>query len=196
MAQMVQFCEKPLDLKMDKIESLLSKYIIPSQPRPTQTPTQLNIMSGNAEILKLLKALSKDMAEMKLAVKELQEDNASSAVNAEKMYKILNAKFDMFKNLETQSREQVQPAASTRKPTRPAFFKQLFLDDRDKHLNVLYTQEEIDAAFQEKEVLAKKKEADRISKVVTILYTRHIKANSPEGRASAFASIYEQTFAK
>ena len=150
--------------------------------------------AANNEILDLLKTLSKDMEEMKVSIKELQEDNASSAVNAEKMYKTLNAKFDMFKNLEAQSRETIQQSATTgRKLTRPAFFKKIFIEDRDKHLNVLYTQEEIDEAFQEKEVLAKKKEADRISKVVTIIYTKHIKANNPEGRASAFASLYEQS---
>ena len=148
----------------------------------------------NNEVIDLLKALTKDMEEMKVAIKGLQEDNASSAVNAEKMYKTLNVKFDMFKNLEAQSRETIQQNASTgRKLTRPAFFKKIFIEDRDKHLNVLYTQEEIDAAFQEKDVLAKKKDADRISKVVTIIYTRHIKANNPEGRASAFASLYEQS---
>ena len=150
-------------------------------------------MSKN-EVIDLLKKLSKDMEEMKIAIKELQEDNASSAVNAEKMYKTLNAKFDMFKNLESQSRETLQQNTSTgRKLTRPAFFKKIFTEEREKHLNVLYTQEEIDTAFQEKEVLAKKKEADRISKVVTIIYTKHIKANNPEGRASAFASLYEQS---
>lgn len=148
----------------------------------------------NAEVLDLLKKLSKDMEDMKAAVKELQEDNASSAVNAEKMFKTLNAKFDMFKNLESQSRENIEQKASTgRKLTRPAFFKKIFIEEREKHLDVLYTQEEIDAAYQEKDVLAKKKEADRISKVVTIIYTNHIKANNPEGRASAFASLYEQS---
>ena len=149
---------------------------------------------ANTEIIDLLKNLSKDMEEMKIAIRELQEDNASSAINAEKMYKTLNAKFDMFKNLEEQSRETIQQNASTgRKLTRPAFFKKIFLEEREKHINVLYTQEEIDAAFQEKDVLAKKKETDRLSKVVTIIYTKHIKANDPEGRASAFASLYEQS---
>lgn len=149
---------------------------------------------SNTEVIDILKNLSKDMEEMKVAIKELQEDNASSAVNAEKMYKTLNVKFDMFKNLEAQSRETIQQSASTgRKLTRPAFFKKIFIEDRDKYINLLYTQEEIDAAFQEKEVIAKKKEADRISKVVTIIYTNHIKANNPEGRASAFASLYEQS---
>lgn len=156
---------------------------------------------ANAEMIELLKQLTKDVAELKMEmkgmktnIKELQEDNASSAVSSEQMYKMLNAKFDMFKNLETQSRENLEQTASTsRKLTRPAFFKKLFIEEREKHINVLYTQEEIDAAFQEKDVLAKKKEADRISKVVTIIYTKHIKANFPEGRASAFASLYEQS---
>lgn len=149
---------------------------------------------ANAEVIELLKALTKDMTEMKIAIKELQEDNASSAVGAEKMYKTLNAKFDMFKNLESQSRDTIQQTTTAgRKLTRPAFFKKLFIEERDKYLNVLYTQEEIDAAFLDKDVVAKKKEIDRISKVVTILYTTGIKANNPEGRASAFASLYEQS---
>lgn len=147
----------------------------------------------NDEVMKLLNKVAADIQDLKLAMKELQEDNASSAVNAEKMYKTLNAKFDMFKNLDTQSRETIQQTTTTtRKSTRPVFFKQLFVNDREKYLNVLYTQEEIDAAFQDKDVVSKKKDADKISKVATILYATHIKANNPEGRASAFASIYEQ----
>lgn len=155
----------------------------------------------NAEVIDLLTKLSKDMQELKVAlssiqndVKELQEDNASSAVNAEKMYKTLNAKFDMFKNLDSQSRENIQqPASSSRKLTRPVFFKKIFMEEREKHMNILYTQEEIDAAYQDKDVLAKKKEADKISKVASIIYMNHIKANNPEGRAGAFASLYEQS---
>lgn len=148
----------------------------------------------NNDVIELLNKIAKDMEEMKIAMNELQENNASAAINGEKMYKMLNVKFDMFKNLESQSRETIQQAAAaSRKLTRPVFFKKIFVEEREKHINVLYTQEEIDAAFQDKDVLAKKKEADRISKVATILYTNHIKANNPEGRASAFASLYEQS---
>ncbi len=151
-------------------------------------------MSANKEVVELLKTLCKDMAEIKVAVKELQEDNASSALNAEKMYKSLNAKFDLFKNLEDQSRESIQQAStSTRKLTRPAFFKKLFMEEREKYLDTLYTQDEIDTAFQDKDVLAKKKEPERVTKVVTILYNNHIKANNPEGRLSAFESLYQQS---
>jgi regulator of replication initiation timing len=153
----------------------------------------------STEIVALLKELSADMAEMKVAMAEmkaamtdLQEDNASSAINGEKMYKTLNAKFDIFKNLEAQSREAIQQTAATpRKLTRPGFFKKLFLEEREKYMNILYTQEEIDIAFQDKDVLAKKKDVDRINKVAGIIFTNHIKADSPEGRASAFASLYE-----
>ena len=156
----------------------------------------------NADIAEMLTTLVQEVkqlniaiAEIKTNIHELQEDNASSAVNAEAMYKTLNAKFDLFKNLESNSRETIlqQTNSSTRKLTRPVFFKKLFVEEREKYLNILYTQEEIDSAMQEKDVLAKKKEADRISKVATIIYTNHIKANNPEGRASAFASLYEQS---
>lgn len=143
-----------------------------------------------------LASLSKDVGELKVSIKELQEDNASAAVNAEQMFKTLNAKLDIFRNLETQSREtlQQQTSSASRKLTRPRYFKELFTTDRNKYLNVLYTQAEIDEAFQSKEVVVKKKEADRISKVASILYTTHIKGDTPEGRASAFASMYNQAF--
>lgn len=152
------------------------------------------IMSkANAEIIDLIKALTKDVNEMKLAIKELQEDNASSAINAEKMYKTLNVKFDLFKNLESQAQENVQQTAATttRKPTRPAFFKKIFLEEREKYFDVLYTSDEVDAVFKEKEVTDKKKETDRATKAATIIYTRHIKGNSPEGRQSAFSNEYD-----
>jgi len=156
-------------------------------------PTKPIMSKANAEILQVLHALQKDVSELKVAIKELQEDNASAAINSDKMYKTLNAKIDVFKNMEAQSRESIQQTStSTRNPTRPAVFKKLFLEEREKHMNVLYTQEEIDAAFQTKEVLAKKKETERISKVISILYTTHIRADKPEGRNSAFASIYDQ----
>ncbi len=157
-------------------------------------------MSGkeaNAVLVEMLKSVQEDIKELKVKIQELQEDNAQAAVNGEKMYKVLNAKFDMFKNLEAQSRESIQQQASTgtRKLTRPAFFKKLYIEDRDKYLDVLYTEAEIKAAYESSQVKAKTKEADRISKVVTILYTNHIKANNPEGRAGAFASLYDSATA-
>ncbi len=148
---------------------------------------------ANAEILELIKALAADVALIKAKVEELQEDNASSAVNGEAMYKALNAKFDIFKNLEAQSREMREQSATTkRKLTRPAFFKELFMKEREKYMNVLYTQEEIDAAYQDATVVAKKKDSEKITKVATFIYNNHIKINNPEGRLSAFAGLYDQ----
>lgn len=156
-------------------------------------------MSKNTEILDLLKALSIDVKDMKAKqtamdarIADIQEENTSSVASVDKMYKTLNAKFDVFKNLEAQSRETVQQAATSRKVTRPVFFKKLFLEEREKHLNILYTQEEIDEAFKAKDVVAKKKDAEKVARVSTILYTTHIKGNKPEGRANAFESLYDQ----
>lgn len=150
-------------------------------------------MNASNDVAQLLNEVLKEMRELKAAISELQEDNASAAVNAEKMYKTLNVKFDIFKNLEPQSRETIQQTANaSRKLTRPTFFKKIFTEEREKYLNILYTQEEVDAVFEHPDVVAKKKPSDKISKVVSILYTKHIKANNPEGRFSAFASLYDQ----
>lgn len=150
-------------------------------------------MSRTSETTELLKTLVADVAALRVAIRELQEDNASAAINAEKMYKTLNVKFDMFKNLESQSRETIQQTTNTqRKTNRPGFFKKIFTDEREKYMDILYTQEEIDAAYANKEVLAKRKDSEKLSKVIALIYTNHIKANDPEGRASAFDSSYEQ----
>jgi hypothetical protein len=105
---------------------------------------------------------------------------------------VLNAKFDIFKNLEAQSREiSQQTTTTTRKLTRPAFFKRIFIDEREKYMNVLFTQEEIDEAFQDKDVIAKKKDTDKTNEVAGIIFTKHIKANNPEGRWRAFCDLYD-----
>lgn len=150
-------------------------------------------MSRTNETAELLKKLVADVASLRVSIHELQEDNASAAINAEKMYKTLNVKFDMFKNLESQSRDTIQQTTNApRKINRPGFFKKIFTEERDKYMDILYTQEEIDAAYADKEVAAKRKDSEKLSKVISIIYTNHIKANNPEGRASAFDSNYEQ----
>ncbi len=148
--------------------------------------------SSNANSIEtLLKTLLQEVKEMKLAIVELQEDNASSAVNAEKMYKTLNAKFDLFKNLEPQSREIIQQTknSAARRPTRPVFFKKLFTEDREKYMDVLYTKEDVDEAFEELKGDKKiKKESDLVSKASTIIYNKHLKEGE---RKNAFDSIYD-----
>lgn len=174
---------------LDKIEEILSKYTKRNEFRLLP----LANMSRTNEVATMLKTIMEDLTKLKVAIKELQEDNASAAVNAEKMYKNLNVKFDMFKNLESQSREMIKEAADKpKRVNKPGFFKMIFTDERDKYMNILYTQEEIDNAYETKEVQAKKKDSERLNKVISTLYTTHIKGNSPEGREAAFNSYYDQ----
>ena len=150
-------------------------------------------MSKNNDILDLLKSIAKDVSEMKIAIEQLQEENSSAAVNSEKMYKMMNAKIDIFKNLESESREAVaQKTSSSKKLTNPSFMKKIFMEDRDKYINILYTQEELDAIFQHEDVVKKKKEEERITKAGTLIYALHIKADNPKGRQSQFESIFSQ----
>ena len=77
---------------------------------------------SNAEIVKLLKAMSKDIENIK--------DNLNTLMQAEHksddMYKTLNAKLDLFKNLDFESRESITDKKNEKKPTKPSFFKKLF----------------------------------------------------------------------
>lgn len=146
---------------------------------------------SNAEIVKMLKAMSKDIEQMKENIETLvQADNKSHD-----MYKILNAKLDLFKNLDLDSRETLTDTKNEKKPTKPSFFKKIFLEDREKYLNTLYTQDEINLIYADDEVIKKKKDADKATKAAALIYANHIKADSPAGRASAFESIYTQYYA-
>lgn len=145
--------------------------------------------SNNTEIVKILKGLSKDMDIVKNSLDILVESDSKS----EDMYKTLNAKLDLFKNLDLESRENIADKKNIKKPTKPSFFKSIFLYNRDKYLNTLYTQDEIDLIYASDEV-KKKKDADKATKAAAMIYLQHIKGNSPEGRASAFESIYTQEY--
>lgn len=145
---------------------------------------------SNAEIVKLLKTLSKDMDQMKTTINALVESDNKS----EEMYKTLNAKLDLFKNLDIESRESIADKKNDKKPTKPSFFKRIFLEEREKYMNTLYTQDEIDAIYATDEVVKKKKDLDKATKVAAVIYMQHIKANNPEGRASAFESIFTQLY--
>ncbi len=143
-------------------------------------------------MLDLIKAIAADVAQLKIDIAEIRDENTSAAAGAKEMYQALNVKFDMLKNLETASREAVQQSTTTRtsKPTRPAFFKQLFAEERDTHIGTLYTQEDIDAAFADRDVQSKKKEADRNNKAASIVYTTCLKGDANKTRIAAFEALY------
>lgn len=156
------------------------------------------------EIVKTLKAMSKDIEQNKENINILIElinsikvvDNTILEIckKTEATNTLLNAKFDIVKNLDIESRETLEDKKNEKKPTKPSFFKTLFLGDRDKYLNTLYTQDEINAIYASDEVSKKKKDADKANKAAALLYANHIKADNPEGRASAFESIYTQIY--
>lgn len=143
---------------------------------------------SNAEIVKMLKQISKDLEQVKENVDALMIADGKSI----DMYKTLNAKLDLFKNLDLDSRENLTDSKTDKKPTKPSFFKKIFLEEPEKYLNILYTQDEIDALYSNEDVLKKKKDAEKANKVANLLYTTHIKSDTPAGRASAFESIYSQ----
>lgn len=148
-------------------------------------------MSTNADIVKLLNELIKDVNTLKKDVALLVDHESKE----KDMFKILNAKLDLFKNLDASSQEATASKSKTAtKPTKPTFFKQIFLDDRDKYLNSLYTQDEIDEVYKTEEVIKKKKPDEKATKAASLLYTKHIKADNPSGRASAFESVYSNIY--
>lgn len=134
------------------------------------------------------KEVTKDIDSVSLAIKTLRNENTAAAAAAEVLFKTLNSKFDMFKNVETGTQEAMKPTPA-RMMSRPQFFKKLFRDeqDREKYLNVLYTREEIEEASNLDEVKSRKKE-DRISKIGAILYA----ALETKNRKGTFESIYSQ----
>lgn len=149
----------------------------------TKYTNLLNNMSSTQEIVKMLKDLMKSNEELTTKIESLSDQ-----------HKVLHAKFDLLKNLDAEYHENVAKAKTTDKLTKPTFFKKIFNDDREKYLNTLYTQDEIDAIYATEEVMKKKKPEEKSLKAGALIYAKHIKGNSPEGRQSAFESIYSQVY--
>jgi hypothetical protein len=160
---------------------------------------------SNAEIVKMLKTMAKDIEQNKDNItallelvndmKVVDESILDTCKKTEATNILLNAKFDIVKNLDLESRENIEEKKNEKKPTKPSFFKTIFLNEKDKYMNTLYTQDEIDAIYAGDEVSKKKKDADKATKAAALLYANHIKADNPEGRFSAFESIYSQFYA-
>ncbi len=160
---------------------------------------------SNADITKTLKAMAKDIEQNKNNINTLinlinktidikLDEIIETCKKTESTNTLLNSKFDIIKNLDIESREKIEDKKSEKKPTKPSFFKSLFNGDKDKYMNILYTQDEIDDIYQSEEVIKKKKDSDKLNKVADLLYKNHIKENKPEGRQSAFESIYSQLY--
>jgi len=141
----------------------------------------------------ILKQIATDVAEMKIAINDLRENNTMSAQMAEKMYRALNIKFDMLENLNVKSNAAIQQSATTRtvKQSRPIYFKTIFNEDRDKYMGVLYTQEDIDTVMNDDQVKTKTGTVQS-NRIANILYNKFVKEQPT--RKQAFEEIYTKHF--
>lgn len=150
---------------------------------------------NTSEITTLLNKMLSEMSVLKTEIKSLKGEVSATKgeiIELKGEVNSLASKYDLINNVAPESTGGLTAAPSGRRPTKPSFFKQLFLEDQAKYIDVLYTQDEIDAMYANEEVVKKKKDAEKATKVAGLLYRAHIVANTPVGRLSAFESIYTQ----
>lgn len=145
-------------------------------------------MSSDKEILKAIKELSSQITKLN---SKIDESEILNKTMQQMQWKEINYKMDVFLNLSKQSVDAVvNEPTTTRKTNKPTFFKNLFINEYDKYLNDLYTQEEVDILKNHEDVKKKVKDADKQVKIASLIYNTHIKSNNPEGRLAKFESIY------
>jgi len=146
-------------------------------------------------IADMLKKVSADIAELKVAVAEIRDNNTLSAQSADTMYRALNIKLDLIQNLDVKSTAAITQAATARttKQSRPMFFKMVFGESRDKYIGKLYTQEDMDVVLKDDRVVKSKAGATQNNRIANILYNEYVKTN-PDNMA-AFETIYAAHFA-
>ncbi len=149
---------------------------------------------SNETVIKMLKQLIADVAEVKSAVAELQKCESTSAECSDKMYRALNIKLDMLQNLDNKSSAAIQQTVTSRvtKQSRPIYFKTIFNEDSAKYLGQLYTQEDIDTVSEDDNVKNAKNDTIRNNRIATAIYNKYVKPN--KDRAAAFETIYTAHF--
>jgi phosphopantetheinyl transferase (holo-ACP synthase) len=139
------------------------------------------------EIINAINELSKKIDKLG---KDIVQIESVSHIQSQLMYNSLDAKLDIFKNLDNQSSDKII-SVSKRRQAKPSFFKKLFNERRDEFINKLYTQEEIDEISKTDAVSKLDGTIKRDNKIAEILYKEHIKVNNPAGRLGKFESIYD-----
>ena len=88
---------------------------------------------SNSEMMAIIKKMETDIKDLTIA---LEKSNTAT----EKMFSILNAKLDIFKNLSADAANEVAPSISgaQKKLNRPVHFKMLFLEKREEYMNILW----------------------------------------------------------
>jgi len=122
-------------------------------------------------------------------VRQIKKDNINFQKNIEAMITMgvanntittntILAKLDILSNLPSNIDDG---AKSTSKPKRTiitsTFFKQELKSDMNKYIDVLYTKDDIDNLKKDPEVLKKKSESDKNTKLISLIYMNIIKPN-------------------
>ncbi len=148
------------------------------------------VAADNTELKTQLAEQRDQISELKEMVAEVQSNDASAAKITEAAYRALNAKLDAVDSLDKKSSDALQKAAipKTTKPCRPVFFKRIFAEDREKYIDVLYTQEELDKASATEKTTKSKTSLAISNHIATVLYNEYIKPNKE--RFAKFENIY------
>lgn len=133
-----------------------------------------------------------DNKELQLIKSEIVSIN-DTMKDMQDMMKLLNAKLDLFKNLEPESRENINAGATVKgkNPLRASVFKLLFAEDQEKFIDVLYSREELETIMNDPEVIKKRKQEDKLKKAADMIYHGCIKNNS-QSRITAFEDLYNK----
>lgn len=133
-----------------------------------------------------------DNKELQLIKSEIVSIN-DTMKDMQDMMKLLNAKLDLFKNLEPESRENINAGATVKgkNPLRASVFKLLFAEDQEKYIDVLYSREELETIMNDPEVIKKRKQEDKLKKAADMIYHGCIKNNS-QSRITAFEDLYNK----
>jgi hypothetical protein len=123
--------------------------------------------------------------------KNVIEMDSISRSRCEIMFNHLDHKIDNAVNLNQQSVTNISDP-NPRKINKPSFFKKLFLEQKEEYMGRLFVEEEIEVISKMEDVVNKKKDTEKQSRIAHHIYNLHIKANSPPGRLAEFESIYEQ----
>lgn len=145
------------------------------------------------DILSAIKHLTNEVKNLRADVKAIDDKLDSSEIANRTMlemrWKEVSQKFDIFANLNEQSATNMAKP-NTRKVSKPIFFKNLFMTQREEYLDKLFTQEEIDTYMKDPLVVKKTKAEDKFIRIAKYIYDNSIKVNQPEGRLALFESIY------
>lgn len=121
----------------------------------------------------------------------VMEIDSISRTRTEIMFNHLDHKIDNAVNLNQQSVTSISDP-NPRKINKPSFFKKLYVEQTDEYMGKLWLPSEIEVISKMDDVVNKKKEADKQTRIAHHIYTIHIKPNNPPGRLAEFESIYEQ----